>query len=58
MEYQLRTKAESDESIEMTAGDTLVVPPGVMHNAVNIGDTNADMIVSYSSGTRDFRKEK
>ena len=46
-----------DEKIEMTPGDTLAVPPGVMHNAVNTGDAEADMIVTYSSGTRDFRKE-
>ena len=46
-----------DEKIEMIAGDTLVVPPGVMHNAINTGDTDADMIVTYSSGMRDFRKE-
>lgn len=47
----------ADESIEMTAGDTIVVPPGVMHNAINTGDTDADMIVAYSKGNRDFRKE-
>lgn len=46
-----------DKSVEMTAGDTLVLPAGVMHNALNIGDTDADMIVAYSSGQRDFRKE-
>ena len=46
-----------DETIEMVADDTLVVQPGVMHNALNVGDTDADMIVVYSSGQRDFRKE-
>jgi oxalate decarboxylase/phosphoglucose isomerase-like protein (cupin superfamily) len=42
----------------MNAGDTLVVPPGIMHNAVNIGEGDADMIVAYSSGTRDFHPEE
>jgi quercetin dioxygenase-like cupin family protein len=51
------THSFADESVEMTAGDTLVVPSGVMHNAVNTGDTDADMIVAYSSGTREFRRE-
>lgn len=51
------THTFANESIEMTAGDTLVVPPGIMHNALNTGDTNADMIVAYSEGNRDFRKE-
>jgi quercetin dioxygenase-like cupin family protein len=59
--YLLRGKLRhsfGDETIEMTAGDTLVVPPGVMHNAINTGNTDADMIVAYSSGKRDFRRER
>ena len=46
-----------EEKVEMCAGDTLVVPPGVMHNAFNTGEDEADMMVAYSSGDRDFRKE-
>lgn len=46
-----------EETVNMSAGDTIIVPAGVMHNAVNQGETDADMIVAYSSGTRDFRKE-
>lgn len=46
------------EAVDMAPGDTLVAPPGVMHNAVNVGHTDADMIVVYSSGRRDFRKER
>ena len=45
------------ETVDMEVGDTLVVPAGVMHNAVNTGDTDADLIVAYSSGVRGFRKE-
>lgn len=58
--YLLRgqlTHSFADERVEMSAGDTLVVPPGVVHNALNTGDSDADMIVCYSSGTRDFRRE-
>jgi quercetin dioxygenase-like cupin family protein len=51
------THSFGDESIDMAAGDTLVVPPGVMHNAINTGDTDADIIVAYPTGDRDFRKE-
>lgn len=51
------THTFGDESLEMRAGDTLIVPPGVMHNATNDGTVDADMIVAYSSGSRDFRKE-
>ncbi|MFW6286918.1 MAG: cupin domain-containing protein [Candidatus Sumerlaeota bacterium] len=51
------THTFGEESVEMKAGDTLVVPGGVMHNATNTGDVDADMMVAYSSGERDFRKE-
>ena len=47
-----------DQRTIMRAGDTLVVAAGIPHNALNIGDVDADMIVAYSSGTRDFRLEK
>jgi len=46
-----------EDIVVMEAGDTLVVPAGVMHHADSIGDTDADMIVAYSSGQRDFRTE-
>jgi hypothetical protein len=35
-----------------------VIPAGVFHNALSIGDSDADMIVAYSSGTREFEVEK
>ena len=46
-----------DEVVILEAGDTLTVPPYVAHYAVSIGDEDADMIVAYSSGERDFRLE-
>lgn len=46
-----------DETFRLEAGDTLSVPAGVFHNAVSIGEVDADMIVVYSTGTRDFVKE-
>lgn len=47
-----------DKVVRMNAGDTISVPAGVFHNAVNVGTEDADMIVSYSSGKRDFLLEK
>lgn len=44
-----------DEVVELVAGDVLVARPGVVHHAENIGDVPAEMVVVYSSGTRDFR---
>jgi mannose-6-phosphate isomerase-like protein (cupin superfamily) len=46
------------DKVMMEAGDTLVVPAGCAHNALSVGDVDADMIVAYSSGERQFRPEK
>ena len=58
--YLLRGTLEhtvGDEAVTLRAGDTLVVGPGIPHNAANVGTEDADMIVAYSSGTRDFAPE-
>jgi quercetin dioxygenase-like cupin family protein len=47
----------SDQKVILEAGDTLVVAAAVPHNATSIGDVDADMIVVYSSGVRDFVQE-
>lgn len=46
-----------EEKVITEAGDVIVVPPGVPHVARNIGDEDADMIVAYSAGVREFRLE-
>lgn len=46
-----------DAAVILEPGDTLTVPPNLAHYAVNVGDGDADMIVAYSSGERDFRPE-
>jgi putative monooxygenase len=59
--YLLRGRLEHTvgaEKVVLAAGDTLVIPPGVFHNATALGDEDADMIVAYSSGARDFVPEK
>jgi len=43
-----------DETVTLEAGDTLTVAAGVAHDALNVGDEDAEMIVAYSSGVRDF----
>jgi mannose-6-phosphate isomerase-like protein (cupin superfamily) len=55
--YLLRGRLEhtiGDQKVILEARDTLTVPAGVFHNAVNIGTEDAEMIVAYSSATRDF----
>lgn len=46
-----------DETVTLEAGDTLLVPAGTVHHAVSVGDVDADMIVAFSSGHRDFIPE-
>ena len=58
--YLLKGRLEhsmGDEKVVLEPGDTLVVNAGVPHDAVSIGETDADMIVAYSSGDRDFVPE-
>lgn len=58
--YLLKGKLEhsmGNKKVILNAGDTLVVAASVPHNAVSIGDEDADMIVAYSSGVRDFALE-
>lgn len=43
-----------DQSVTLGPGDTLAIPASAFHNARSIGDEDADMIVAYSTGERDF----
>ncbi len=59
--YLLKGRLEhtvGKEKIILNPGDTLTVAPGVFHNALNIGEEDADMMVCYSSGRREFQLEK
>jgi quercetin dioxygenase-like cupin family protein len=47
-----------DERHIVEAGDTLLIPAGVYHNATSIGKEDADMIVAYDTADRAFVKEK
>jgi len=41
-----------DDLFEMEPGDTIVIPPHVMHNARNIGSSDAVMTIIFSSANR------
>jgi quercetin dioxygenase-like cupin family protein len=41
-----------DEFVEMTAGDTISIPTGRIHNARNIGSEEAEFLISFSSADR------
>jgi len=46
-----------DQAYEMAPGDCIAIPAGVPHYAINTGGEDADMIVMYSAGERDFKVE-
>jgi quercetin dioxygenase-like cupin family protein len=59
--YLLKGRLEhtmGSEKIILNFGDTLTVAPGVFHNALSIGEEDADMMICYSAGTREFQLEK
>ena len=43
-----------DETYSMLAGDTIVVPPDVRHNARNVGRDDAVMYIAFSSAEREM----
>ena len=43
-----------DEMVVLQPGDTLVIPRGVPHNARNVAQVDAEMLVTYDTGKRDF----
>lgn len=42
----------NSKEIEMTEGDVISLPQGVVHNARNIGDEHARLLVCFSSADR------
>ena len=47
----------NEESVEMTAGDTVSIPQGTLHSATNIGDEEAVLFISFSSAWRETAGE-
>jgi quercetin dioxygenase-like cupin family protein len=41
-----------DEYVEMGPGDTISIPTGRVHNARNIGDTEAELFICFSTADR------
>ncbi|MDP6543773.1 MAG: cupin domain-containing protein [Phycisphaerae bacterium] len=46
--------ADDVGTLRMKAGDVIVIPAGVVHNARCVSKTDADLIVIYSSAAREF----
>ena len=50
------TVSSNGERIELGAGDTLIVPPEVLHRVDNTGETEAEWLIISSAGARFFRE--
>jgi quercetin dioxygenase-like cupin family protein len=42
----------NEVSVEMSAGDTVSIPQGVLHNATNTGDEDAILAISFNTAFR------
>ena len=42
----------NDEYVEMRAGDTISIPMGATHNAVNIGDDECELVIIFDTARR------
>jgi mannose-6-phosphate isomerase-like protein (cupin superfamily) len=42
-----------DETVEMSAGDTISIPQGMLHKARNIGDVDAKLAITFNNGWRE-----
>ena len=47
-----------DKAVAMTEGDTILIPEGEVHNAKNLSDETAVMVISFSSAERQTVKTK
>lgn len=49
---KIRHTGPGETSVEMNEGDTVTIPPNVWHNAVNIGEGEAVLLIVFSSADR------
>ena len=41
-----------DKELEMSVGDSIAIPPNIVHNARNIGSEDALLLITFSSADR------
>jgi quercetin dioxygenase-like cupin family protein len=52
LEGKILHSMENGRTVEMNTGDTISIPKGVPHNAKNIGDGKAVLMICFSSADR------
>jgi len=53
---QVRVQA-GDETQALQPGDSLSIPAGLVHQIENVGSDNAEMMIAYSTGEREYAAE-
>ncbi len=53
MKGRIRHTFNSEEDVELSAGDTITIPAGILHQANNVGDEEAVLMIAYSSSERE-----
>ncbi len=54
LQGSIRHSIEGGKTVAMKAGDTIVIPAGIPHNAQNIGPEEAILWLCFSSADREF----
>jgi len=44
-----------EQWVELTPGDTILIPAGATHQTRNVGDETAVLMIAYSSGARVYQ---
>lgn len=52
------THSWNSEEMEMSEGDAISIPQGVVHNARNTGEARARLLICFSSATRETVAEE
>ncbi len=55
---RIRHTLDGTREVEMSVGDTITVPPNVVHNACNIGAEDAVLAICFSSPDRQTQGEE
>jgi len=54
---QIVHSAEGEPDVELSEGDTITIPPAVLHNARNVGSEEAVLLIAFSSADRQTKGE-
>ncbi len=57
IEGKIMHTVEDGKEVELNVGDTITIPSGFLHQARNIGDAEAVLMISFSSANRETKGE-